>query len=221
MGKLLESETLKQQAAHNTKEQFANSPDLKTEILNAIMGRPRGSHRDEHPGTGAETVRNGIVKTCCSARPSSMNPYASKPPVGRGAVGESGQVHVEGIRRHCRGGHERRRYPRSGGCGARRYAASCALAFSSLSISPATSRTIASIASAPPTFFGSTVTLPPAIRERGGRGGTGLVAPLPFFGALMIRCTFSAVSARLSRHPRRPGRRPQRCCSGFSSLRTS
>jgi type I restriction enzyme R subunit len=37
-GKLLESETLRQQATNNTKEQFANSPDLATELLNAIMG---------------------------------------------------------------------------------------------------------------------------------------------------------------------------------------
>ncbi len=37
-GKLLDSEKLQQQAANNTKEQFANSPDLKTELLNAIMG---------------------------------------------------------------------------------------------------------------------------------------------------------------------------------------
>jgi type I restriction enzyme, R subunit len=37
-GKLLESETLQQQAANNSKEQFANSPDLKTELMNAIMG---------------------------------------------------------------------------------------------------------------------------------------------------------------------------------------
>lgn len=37
-GKLLESTTLQQQAANNTKEQFANSPDLAREILNAIMG---------------------------------------------------------------------------------------------------------------------------------------------------------------------------------------
>ncbi len=36
-GKLLESETLRQQASNNTKEQFANSPDLKTELTNAIM----------------------------------------------------------------------------------------------------------------------------------------------------------------------------------------
>ena len=37
-GKLLESEKLQQQATNNSKEQFANSPDLKSELLNAIMG---------------------------------------------------------------------------------------------------------------------------------------------------------------------------------------
>ncbi len=47
-GKLLESETLKQQATNNTKEQFANSPDLKTEIMNAVMAALRGPHHDEH-----------------------------------------------------------------------------------------------------------------------------------------------------------------------------
>ncbi|MFI3187877.1 MAG: hypothetical protein QX198_18025, partial [Methylococcaceae bacterium] len=36
-GKLLESATLMQQASSNTKEQFANSPDLKAELMNAIM----------------------------------------------------------------------------------------------------------------------------------------------------------------------------------------
>ena len=36
-GKLLESETLQQQAKNNTKEQFAGSPDLMKEIQNAIM----------------------------------------------------------------------------------------------------------------------------------------------------------------------------------------
>ncbi|ASP90304.1 type I restriction endonuclease subunit R [Sinorhizobium meliloti] len=36
-GKLLESETLVQQAEHNTKEQFASSPDLSKAILDAIM----------------------------------------------------------------------------------------------------------------------------------------------------------------------------------------
>jgi len=37
-GKLLESDKLMQQATNNTKEQFANSPDLKSELLNAIIG---------------------------------------------------------------------------------------------------------------------------------------------------------------------------------------
>ena len=37
-GKLLESEKLRQQAANNTKEQFATSPDLNAELMNAIMG---------------------------------------------------------------------------------------------------------------------------------------------------------------------------------------
>lgn len=36
-GKLLESEILVQQANNNTKEQFANSPDLDNELMNAIM----------------------------------------------------------------------------------------------------------------------------------------------------------------------------------------
>ena len=34
---LLESEILVQQARNNTKEQFASSPDLDQEVLNAIM----------------------------------------------------------------------------------------------------------------------------------------------------------------------------------------
>jgi type I restriction enzyme R subunit len=38
MGKLLESETLRQQAANNSKQQSATSPDLNVELLNAIMG---------------------------------------------------------------------------------------------------------------------------------------------------------------------------------------
>ena len=37
-GKLLESEKLQQQAANNTKEQFANLLDLKNKLLSAIMG---------------------------------------------------------------------------------------------------------------------------------------------------------------------------------------
>lgn len=36
-GKMLESETLRQQATNNTKEQFAASPDLRAELQNAII----------------------------------------------------------------------------------------------------------------------------------------------------------------------------------------
>jgi type I restriction enzyme R subunit len=36
-GKQLESTKLMQQATNNTKEQFANTPEMKTELMNAIM----------------------------------------------------------------------------------------------------------------------------------------------------------------------------------------
>lgn len=36
-GKLLESETLQQEAANNSKEQFARSPDLKKSLMDAII----------------------------------------------------------------------------------------------------------------------------------------------------------------------------------------
>jgi type I restriction enzyme R subunit len=59
-GKLLESETLKQQAANNTKEQFANSPDLKTEILNAVMSALEAHTAMSTQALSSETVREGL-----------------------------------------------------------------------------------------------------------------------------------------------------------------
>jgi type I restriction enzyme R subunit len=56
-GKLLESETLRQQAANNTKEQFANSPDLKTELLNAIMGA-----LDAHASMSTQALNSPAVR---------------------------------------------------------------------------------------------------------------------------------------------------------------
>ena len=56
-GKLLESETLRQQATNNTKEQFANSPDLKTELLNAIMGA-----LDAHTSMSTQALNSPIVQ---------------------------------------------------------------------------------------------------------------------------------------------------------------
>ena len=59
-GKLLESETLRQQATNNTKEQFANSPDLKTELLNAIMGALDAHTAMSTQALNSETVQRGI-----------------------------------------------------------------------------------------------------------------------------------------------------------------
>ena len=59
-GKLLESETLKQQAANNSKEQFANSPDLKTEILNAVMNALEAHTAMSTQALSSETVREGL-----------------------------------------------------------------------------------------------------------------------------------------------------------------
>jgi type I restriction enzyme R subunit len=56
-GKLLESATLRQQASNNTKEQFANSPDLKTELMNAIM-----SALDAHTLMSTQALNSSIVQ---------------------------------------------------------------------------------------------------------------------------------------------------------------
>jgi type I restriction enzyme, R subunit len=59
-GKLLESETLTQQAANNTKEQFANSPDLNTELLNAIMGALDAHNAMSTQALNSATIQVGI-----------------------------------------------------------------------------------------------------------------------------------------------------------------
>jgi type I restriction enzyme R subunit len=59
-GKLLESETLRQQASNNTKEQFANSPDLKTELLNAIMGALDAHTLMSSQALNSITVQGGL-----------------------------------------------------------------------------------------------------------------------------------------------------------------
>ena len=59
-GKLLESDKLRKQAANNTKEQFANSPDLKTELLNAIMGALDAHTSMSTQALNSATVQSGI-----------------------------------------------------------------------------------------------------------------------------------------------------------------
>jgi type I restriction enzyme R subunit len=59
-GKLLESEVLVQQAVSNTKEQFANSPDLANGILNAIMDAFAAHSTMSKQALDSERVRGGI-----------------------------------------------------------------------------------------------------------------------------------------------------------------
>jgi type I restriction enzyme R subunit len=59
-GKLLESVILVQQAANNTKEQFANSPDLSNELLNAIMDALSAHNTMSKQALESERVRSGL-----------------------------------------------------------------------------------------------------------------------------------------------------------------
>jgi type I restriction enzyme R subunit len=59
-GKLLESETLVEQAANNTKEQFANSPDLSSELLRAIMDALAAHSTMSTQALNSERVREGL-----------------------------------------------------------------------------------------------------------------------------------------------------------------
>jgi type I restriction enzyme R subunit len=59
-GKLLESVILMQQAANNTKEQFANSPDLSKELLNAIMDALAAHNTMSRQALESERVRSGL-----------------------------------------------------------------------------------------------------------------------------------------------------------------
>jgi type I restriction enzyme R subunit len=59
-GKLLESDLLVQQAMSNSKEQFANSPDLANGILNAIMDALSAHSAMSKQALDSERVRDGL-----------------------------------------------------------------------------------------------------------------------------------------------------------------
>jgi type I restriction enzyme, R subunit len=59
-GKLLESTKLRQQAVNNTKEQFANSPDLNAELLNAIMGALDAHTAMSTQALNSKTIQRGL-----------------------------------------------------------------------------------------------------------------------------------------------------------------
>ena len=56
-GKLLEPATLQQQAANNTKQQFANSPALGSELVSAIMGA-----LDAHTSMSTQALNSAAVQ---------------------------------------------------------------------------------------------------------------------------------------------------------------
>jgi type I restriction enzyme R subunit len=56
LGKVAESATLQQQAANNTKEQFSNSPDLNSELQNAII-----ESYDAHTTMSTQALNSPIV----------------------------------------------------------------------------------------------------------------------------------------------------------------
>jgi len=59
-GKLMESDTLRQQAVNNSKEQFANSPDLNNELINAIMDASSALSSLSKQALESEHVRSGL-----------------------------------------------------------------------------------------------------------------------------------------------------------------
>ncbi|AGU49430.1 hypothetical protein VAPA_1c23280 [Variovorax paradoxus B4] len=54
------NDTLVQQAASNSKEQFANSPDLKNALLHAIMDALEAHTTMGTQALGSERVRDGL-----------------------------------------------------------------------------------------------------------------------------------------------------------------
>ena len=61
MGKLMESETLRQQAANNSKEQFGTSPDLRTQVVNAAMDAQDAHMNMSNKLLNSPEVLNGVL----------------------------------------------------------------------------------------------------------------------------------------------------------------
>ncbi|MGJ3522843.1 type I restriction endonuclease subunit R [Nitratidesulfovibrio sp. D1] len=61
-GKLLESAVLAEQAASNTKQQFASSPDLSRELLNAIMDALSAHTTMSKQALESEQIRQGLLE---------------------------------------------------------------------------------------------------------------------------------------------------------------
>jgi type I restriction enzyme, R subunit len=59
-GKLLQSETLAQQATNNTKEQFSNSPDLAKAIVDAVIDAMDAHRSMSEQVLGSKRVQEGL-----------------------------------------------------------------------------------------------------------------------------------------------------------------
>ena len=59
-GKLLENTTLLQQAASNSKEQFANSPDIDDALMHALMDALEAHTTMSTQALGSKRVRDGL-----------------------------------------------------------------------------------------------------------------------------------------------------------------
>jgi type I restriction enzyme R subunit len=59
-GRLLQSETLRQQAVANSREQFANSPDFGTELMEAIIGALDAHQAMSSQALNSAEVRDGL-----------------------------------------------------------------------------------------------------------------------------------------------------------------
>ena len=59
-GKMMENETLRQQAANNSKEQFAQSPDLSKALLDAIIDAYAAHESMSKQALNSEKVREGL-----------------------------------------------------------------------------------------------------------------------------------------------------------------
>lgn len=60
--KMLESPTLQKQAANNSKEQFANSPDLKRELVNSIIASLDAHTELSSKALSSELIQDGLLR---------------------------------------------------------------------------------------------------------------------------------------------------------------
>jgi type I restriction enzyme R subunit len=58
--RLMQSQTLRQQASANSKEQFANSPDFGTALMDAIIGALDAHQTMSSQALNSATLRDGI-----------------------------------------------------------------------------------------------------------------------------------------------------------------